>query len=222
MNCTREGKGRIETGLRCPIRGARSLLVVPIAAVVFACAAAGSPNGGESPSLSRTVIVVRHAEKADHPRKDPGLTVAGVQRAAVLADLLEQRGVDLIITSELRRSRETAANIAARSGLQPRVVPVNSKGGLDAHIREITMLVGRLEPGTTTLVVGHSFTIEPLLAAFGVSGGAGLYAETDYSKLFEVTISEDGSTSLARGNYGAAPTPEAAGGGWRRSPEEKH
>lgn len=220
MTFRKRKKGNIEAGLRRMMRTVRSLLVIAVAGGFVSCAGAEPPTGTELPSLSRTVIVVRHAEKSSHPEKDPGLTSAGLERAALLADLLERRDVDLIITSELRRSRETAADVAARSGLQPRVVPVNAPGGLDAHIRAIVTLVAKLAPGTTTLVVGHSFTISPLLEAFGVSGEDGLCAETDYSKMWIVTIAGDGSATVARSDYGSSNTPVPTRDGRRLSSEE--
>ena len=213
-------KDHAEAGLRRPTRSVRLPLVLTVACVMLACSAAKAPDKPESPRLSKTVIMVRHAEKSAYPEKDPELTAAGLRRAAALAEVLEGRGVDLVITSELRRSRETAADIATRSGLRPRVVPVNAPGGVDAHISEISRLVAQLDPGTTTLVVGHSFTLMPLLAAFGVSGEDGLCAETAYSKMWVVTIAENGSTTVTRGSYGAPDTPARAGGEQHRSSEE--
>ena len=148
-------KDHAEAGLRRPTRSVRLPLVLTVACVMLACSAAKAPDKPESPRLSKTVIMVRHAEKSAYPEKDPELTAAGLRRAAALAEVLEGRGVDLVITSELRRSRETAADIATRSGLRPRVVPVNAPGGVDAHISEISRLVAQLDPGTTTLVVAH-------------------------------------------------------------------
>ena len=57
-----------------------------------------------------TIIFVRHAEKASAPAGDPGLNEAGQRRAAELARQLVDadviRGVDVVYSTPLRRSKE--------------------------------------------------------------------------------------------------------------------
>ncbi|MDX3073948.1 histidine phosphatase family protein [Streptomyces sp. NPDC088354] len=59
---------------------------------------------------------VQHAEKERLPG-DPGLTGAGRLQAARTADRLHHAGVRALLSSPLRRARETAAAIADRTGL---------------------------------------------------------------------------------------------------------
>ncbi|MBM3670875.1 MAG: histidine phosphatase family protein [Actinobacteria bacterium] len=75
------------------------------------------------------LVLVRHAEPVridegdvEGPA-DPGLTPRGVQQAERLAAWLATEGVDAIVTSPLRRARETAAPLVAALGLEAEVDP---------------------------------------------------------------------------------------------------
>jgi 2,3-bisphosphoglycerate-dependent phosphoglycerate mutase len=81
------------------------------------------------------LIVVRHAEPhrvdagatgADSVA-DPALTARGRDQAERLASWLALEPVDHVVTSPLRRARETAAPLAAALGLEPEI---------DAELRE--------------------------------------------------------------------------------------
>ncbi|MEU6347442.1 histidine phosphatase family protein [Streptomyces sp. NPDC046977] len=63
--------------------------------------------------------LVQRAEKERLPG-DPGLTAAGRRQAARTADRLRHLGVHAVLSSPLRRARETAAIIASRTGLPVR------------------------------------------------------------------------------------------------------
>ncbi|HZP31112.1 MAG TPA: histidine phosphatase family protein [Acidimicrobiia bacterium] len=70
------------------------------------------------------LIVIRHAEphRVDAPGNgggaaDPGLTARGCEQAERLAAWLAVENVDHVVTSPLRRARETAAPLAAAFGL---------------------------------------------------------------------------------------------------------
>lgn len=69
------------------------------------------------------LLLIRHAEpirielgEVDGPA-DPGLTARGAEQASRLGAWLAGEGVDAIITSPLRRARETAAPLAAVLGI---------------------------------------------------------------------------------------------------------
>jgi broad specificity phosphatase PhoE len=72
------------------------------------------------------VVLVQHAEKEALP-DDPGLTERGRRQAAQTADWLRHRDVRAIVSSPLRRARETASYVAASTGLAVRE---------DARLRE--------------------------------------------------------------------------------------
>jgi broad specificity phosphatase PhoE len=75
------------------------------------------------------VILVRHGEASagwgDDP--DPGLSAIGRQQAEAVAEVLGPLGPCDVVTSPLRRCRETAAPLAQRWGVEPRVVEAVSE-----------------------------------------------------------------------------------------------
>jgi broad specificity phosphatase PhoE len=86
------------------------------------------------------LLLIRHAEpvriasgEADGPA-DPGLTERGADQARRLAAWLAVDGVDAIMTSPLRRARETAAPLGELLGLEP--VVVDGLSEYDAHSDE--------------------------------------------------------------------------------------
>jgi len=73
------------------------------------------------------LLLIRHAEpvrvaegEVEGPA-DPGLTERGHEQAARLGAWLAAESVDAIVTSPMRRARETAAPLAAALGLEPEI-----------------------------------------------------------------------------------------------------
>ena len=169
------------------------------------CTAALGATGARA--QDRTVILVRHAERAPEPRADPPLTEAGRARAGALADAVTGR-VDVVIVTPYRRTRETAAPIARIRGLTP--VEVSPAGGLAAHAREVADSILAGAPGRTVLVVGHSNTLPAIIAALGGPTVPDL-CETEYATLFVLTLPAAGPPRLTRAVYGAPDPPGADG-----------
>lgn len=107
------------------------------------------------------VVLVRHAERATEPGGDPALTPAGEQRAQALAQALAGLRVNTILTTQFRRTRDTAAPLAKALSVQPRVVDAKGAG----HVQAVADAV-RAQSGVV-LVVGHSNTVTAILAALG-------------------------------------------------------
>lgn len=151
-----------------------------------------------------TVVVVRHAEKADASR-DPVLSDAGVSRALALDSALIDAPVSAIIVTPYKRNAETAAAVAKRHGLTPIVVPVT--GGVEAHAKAVA--AEALRHSGTVLVVGHSNTVGAVVGALGGTATIGDLCETAYQWMFLVQPAEGGSgaTMTVRSRYGAADPP---------------
>ncbi|MFC0052718.1 histidine phosphatase family protein [Streptomyces actinomycinicus] len=73
-----------------------------------------------------TLVLLRHGETLLTPQRrlsgsggsDPGLSPVGRDQARAAADALARRGgIDAVVTSPMRRCRETAGSVAARLGL---------------------------------------------------------------------------------------------------------
>jgi phosphohistidine phosphatase SixA len=158
------------------------------------------------PAIPPLVILVRHADKAaaqanDH---DPPLSEAGRTRAQDLAAALHDAGVTAIITTELRRSRETAAPLAQALALKPEVIPMEFP--ISRHVSALERAVRRHAEGVL-LVVGHGNTIPELLATLG---GPKLPEICDvvYDNLFTL-FPKNGKLRFIHSRYGV-PTPDTA------------
>ncbi|MDR7299267.1 MULTISPECIES: histidine phosphatase family protein [Roseateles] len=156
-------------------------------------------------AMPELVILVRHAERASEPAGDPALTPAGEQRAQALAQALVGLRVNAILTTQLRRTRDTAAPLAQALGLQ--VQPVEAKrGGTAAHVQAVADAV-RAQTGAV-LVVGHSNTVTAVLAALGGPKLAAL-CETSFHHAFVLQPAAE-PPRWAQFNYGApSAAPEA-------------
>jgi len=140
---------------------------------------------------STTVVLVRHAERLSDDR-DPGLSEIGIAHAERLADLLERAGIAAIYVSEARRTRETAAPVATRTGVEPRVIEA------ERYSRLLRRLKWR-HRSEVVLVVGHSNTV-PLIAA-GLGAEIGVVDAEDYSGLWIISYSRLRGTRLLMLRY---------------------
>jgi phosphohistidine phosphatase SixA len=106
------------------------------------------------------VFVVRHMEKASSPPEDPELSEAGRARAEALARLLSRSGASRLFATEWKRTQQTLAPLAERSGARVEIVPAGRPEELMARLLE-------LPTGATAVVAGHSNTIPDLVRRLG-------------------------------------------------------
>lgn len=143
---------------------------------------------------STTIYIVRHAEK-DTGRVDPPLNAQGLIRARALTAKLKTEKFAGIFSSPYKRTRQTAMPLAQYCGL-----PV-----LDYDPDRPDQLVQTINTeynGRTTLIVGHSNTILPLMEAFGVKPPVSKLNDDDYDLLFKISISKTGEKQLKVMRYG--------------------
>lgn len=144
-----------------------------------------------------TVLVVRHAERP--AGADPSLDAAGQARAQALADALASAGVTAIYTTQYRRTQETAAPLAQRLGLTPRVIAAGGGDAASAHANEVATAIRSNDAGGVVLVVGHSNTVPLIVRALG--GTAPEIADSEYANLFIVTVPGTGTARTVRARY---------------------
>ena len=135
-------------------------------------------------------ILSRHAEPQPSGT-DPGLSPKGRDRAKVLAAMLEETGIDAIFTSELRRTKETAAPIAERLSLTPVVLSA-----------DLAVAAGQVRSaGQRVLVIGHSNTVPDLIGSLNGPSNVTI-TPLEFSRLFVLDL--DGPTgNLLSMRYGA-------------------
>lgn len=143
-----------------------------------------------------TIYLVRHAEKAVDGTKDPNLTPEGKARAAWIATFLKDKNLRKIYSTDYKRTRQTAAPIAAIAGLP---VELYNPRTLEAFAEQL-----RLEQGAV-LVSGHSNTT-PVLVGHLIGEPLGELNEDQYDRIYIVTIGDDGKASY-RITYSEPRTP---------------
>lgn len=146
---------------------------------------------------STTIIVVRHAEKAE-AGADPPLNAAGEARAVLLArmfgDATAPGHIDAIYVSPAMRNRMTAAPLAARLGLVPIVAPAQDIRGL---VRRIL----REHSGGRVLVVGHSDTVIEIVEKLTGAKRLPPIAEDEYGTVYLVIVPRVGRADFLRMTY---------------------
>ena len=122
--------------------------------IVYVAIAVGLAWFFESQATT-TIIFVRHAEKAQTPPEDPGLSPAGERRRAELTRQLVDAdvvaGIDAIYSTPYKRTVQTAQPLAEALNLPiNRYDPDDNEAVLDRILKE--------HKGKIILVVGHSDT----------------------------------------------------------------
>jgi len=141
-----------------------------------------------------TIWIVRHAEKAATPADDPGLTPAGEKRAADLLKTLKREDIAGVYVTKYKRTVLTAKPTADKFRLVPELYD-------PADLKPFVAKLFQFYKGHSVLIVGHSNTILPTLAALGVGQPFSALTDDDYDMLFKVTV-KNGKTDLQVSYYG--------------------
>lgn len=145
------------------------------------------------------VVVVRHAEKASDDPRDPSLTDIGRTRAETLAATLEGAGLDLVVSTQFRRTRDTAAPAAKAAGLEVQVRPVDASNAA-TYATDLARDLRALPAGSAVLVVGHSNTVPGIVAALSGRPAADM-PETEYDRYTVVLLDADGAARVITSRY---------------------
>lgn len=170
------------------------LVFVLLALLSVPARAAVAPR--DTTALS-TVILVRHAEKNDHPAGgDAGLNTLGLLRARELARVLSDAGVRAVYASQFWRAQLTAEPLARAIGDSVRVYDAN-------HLEDLARRVRAEGQGRTVLIVGHGDTIQGTIEALI---GTTLPAKeaVPYDRIWILTLGPGADWKLVRMRYGAA------------------
>ena len=154
----------------------------------LACASAmllltGTPGhvaAQESPELF-TIYLVRHAEKQSDSN-DPPLTSCGIQRSESLSAFFEAVPLDVVYSTDYKRTQSTAVPTARAQGLS---IQSYSTQALEELAEQL------VRNGQDALVVGHSNTTG-VLAGLLVGEEIGAFDESIYNRVYQVVISKDG------------------------------
>lgn len=154
-------------------------------------------------SCSRTVYVVRHAEKAaatDTTAKmmanDPPLSEAGKVRAIVLRDELNNKHIKHIYSTNTVRTTSTAGPLS-----QAIKINIEPYANIDSLVSAIKSIKGN------AFVVGHSNTVDDIVNKLcGQTKIAADLKDGEYDNLFVVTLHGRKAT-FSRKKYGYPSNP---------------
>jgi 2,3-bisphosphoglycerate-dependent phosphoglycerate mutase len=148
-------------------------------------------------TLVSTVVLVRHAEKNEHPPGgDAGLATKGLLRARELARVLEGARVRAVYASQYGRTRLTAEPLATAIGDSVRTYDANHLDRLAARVRK----EGR---GETVVIVGHGDTIQPTIEQL-IGGVLGANEAAPYDRMWVLTLGPGDAFRIVRLRYGPA------------------
>lgn len=143
------------------------------------------------------VFVIRHANRKPEP--DDDLTLAGFERARLLARTLGESGVRTAFCSSAQRARKTIQPLKDLLGDSLEIMSVCVRR--TTHVQQIVDGVKALPENGVAAVIGHSDTVGPIIE--GLSGRSiDQIASHEFDKLFVLSITPAGVSTVALTRYG--------------------
>ncbi|EAS19223.1 putative phosphoglycerate mutase family protein [Flavobacteria bacterium BBFL7] len=133
-----------------------------------------------------TFYFIRHAEKRTDQGSDPELTEEGKKRADAWVNYFFLKNVDHIISSDYKRTKATAAPLAAAHDMDVELYDVSNTKALD--------LLEKYR-GKTVALFGHSNTINEYTNQLQNDSIYNPLEDNDYESYFYVRVSESGKSS---------------------------
>ncbi|NJM25445.1 MAG: histidine phosphatase family protein [Bacteroidia bacterium] len=134
-----------------------------------------------------TFILIRHAEKGDDGTRDPDLNAQGMERAKLVASMLEGTQVDAIYSTPYKRTTHTVTPLAVAKKLE-----VKSYDPLKADPIQTMLAAHR---GGTIVVCGHSNTIPWTANLLTGTNDMQQYDDNAYNILLVVSVYEMGKVA---------------------------
>jgi phosphohistidine phosphatase SixA len=137
-----------------------------------------------------TLILVRHAEKADDGTDDPPLNETGKERATALANHLKETDITAIYSTNYKRTIQTVRQIADAHGLEIKLYNPSEASALNQILDQ--------EAGGTVLISGHSNTTPKLVNKLIGEEKYEQFKDSDYNNLFIVMADEVGKGTVVK------------------------
>lgn len=135
---------------------------------------------GAASAQTKTIILVRHAEKADATSQDPELSAEGKQRAERLTTTIGKYKPGAFYSTNFKRTRDTVAPLAAKRKKEVQIYDPRKPNDLvDAITRSKTKRF---------LVAGHSNSIPGLANLVGKKDIFKNLDESEYGAIWIVRI----------------------------------
>lgn len=147
----------------------------------------------QNSTQSTTFILVRHAEKGTDDPRNPSLNEDGKLRAEKLLSMLSSAEIKAIYSSPYKRTKETVAPLASQLGIEIQEYNPSKNSFADDALKNYQ--------GKTVLVSGHSNTVPGLANYLLGEKRFEQLDESEYGKIFIVTVTEIGKASVIVLNY---------------------
>jgi len=177
-----------------------SLVLALIVMITASWTSMGAPssNLAQIPvelTSDKIVFLVRHAEMCLDQGSNPNLSSYGQERARELARVLVDVNLGKIFSTPFNRTLQTATPISQSQEIEINQVEV-ATGFLESLAEQI-----RTADASAILVAGHSNTT-PRLVNLLVGKELSDLEETEFDRLYIVTLHADGSASYSVLRYG--------------------
>ena len=160
----------------------KTIYFIILIVVVLSCKTENEP---------KSIYVVRHAEK-QLDGDDPELTPGGEARAKKLGQLMADKNIDHVYSTNTVRTKATVRYVAQNKGVDVDIY--------DA--RDHDELIDKLKSKSgNALVVGHSNTIHHVLNYFSEDQEYSELADLEYNFIFEIKLGKDGTAQIIRKLY---------------------
>jgi broad specificity phosphatase PhoE len=130
-------------------------------------------------SCTSTLYIVRHAEKGTEPKNNPSLTTAGTQRANDLKELLKNKKIENIYSTNTTRTTTTAKPLSEL--LQ---VPIQIYNNDTTHKLFQKIFLSK----KNTLIVGHSNTILAMLDTMHLPRKIKVVGDVEFDNIFIIKV----------------------------------
>ncbi len=143
------------------------------------------------------IYIIRHAEKSTDPASDPHLTIEGKQRAETLKDLLKDKKIKAIFSTEKNRTVETAIPLSRLLNI---AVQYYGNDTLSAFLQTVAKLK------KNSLIVGHSNTTVTMISSLRLPQTITYIPEDDYDNFFIIRVKNGKAVNLTEATYGTVST----------------
>ena len=140
------------------------------------------------------IYIVRHAEKSTEPANDPHLTNAGRLRSDALRDLLKEKKIKAIYSTETSRTKETGMPLSALIN-----VPIEyyRNDSLSSFINTI------IKQNKNTLIIGHSNTCVNMINSLPLQHTTLFIPDNKYDNMFIIEVKSGKAFKIINAHYGA-------------------
>ena len=156
------------------------LCILLLFSFLFSCKTTTSADAGYK------IYLVRHAEKIDDGTRDPGLTKEGIIRAEKLADLMSDKDIQAVYSTDYIRTSSTAKPLSSRLNQEIRLYDPRDLKSTS------TLLLSQQE---NALVVGHSNTTPALANLILGQDHYENFNESQYDQIILIECSKTNCTT---------------------------